>query len=468
MNRIIPMILAVALFMEQMDSTVIATALPTIATDLGVSPITLKLALTAYMVALAMFIPISGWMADKFGAKKIFRLAILIFVVGSICCAMSGSLLEFVVSRFLQGMGGSMMTPVGRLVLLRTNKRSELVSAMALFTIPALVGPLTGPPIGGFITTYFSWHWIFLINVPIGLLGILLTTIFLPEIAPTQPPKLDWKGFVLTSISAAGIVFGLSVIGLPALPPAIGIGATAAGAIATVLYIRHARQHPAPILNLRIFQDQAFRAAVGGGTMFRISTGAIPFLMPLMLQLGFGLNAFQSGMITFSGAIGALTVKFIARRTFALTGFRTTLIWAASLGAVMTAVNGFFTPDTPHILIIVSLLVGGLCRSFFFTGTNALAYSEVSDQQASQATSMSSVFQQVSLALGVAFAAFILEISSFVSGTELTLSDFHLAFFLVAAISVLSIWPLVKLPASAGSAVSGHGARRTAQAQAGE
>jgi MFS family permease len=187
-----------------------------------------------------------------------------------------------------------------------------------------------------------------------------------------------------------------------------------------------------------------------------------------MLQLGFGLNAFQSGLITFSGAIGALTVKFIARRTFALTGFRTTLIWAASLGAVMTAVNGFFTPDTPHILIIASLLVGGLCRSFFFTGTNALAYSEVSDQQASQATSMSSVFQQVSLALGVAFAAFILEISSFVSGTELKLSDFHLAFFLVAAISVFSIWPLVRLPASAGAAVSGHRARGSAQPQAGE
>src|SRR5690606_6543899 len=188
MNRIVPLILAVALFMEQMDSTVIATALPAIAADLGVGPITLKLALTAYMVALAIFIPISGWMADRFGAKKIFRLAIFVFIIGSVFCAISGSLVTFVLSRFLQGMGGAMMTPVGRLVLLRTTNRSDLVSAMALLTIPALIGPLTGPPIGGFITTYFSWHWIFIINVPIGFLGIWLSGIYLPEIEATRPP----------------------------------------------------------------------------------------------------------------------------------------------------------------------------------------------------------------------------------------------------------------------------------------
>lgn len=218
MNRIVPLILAVALFMEQMDSTVIATALPAIAADLHVGPITLKLALTSYMVALAVFIPVSGWMADRFGAKKIFRLAISVFVIGSIFCAVSSNLVEFVFARFLQGMGGAMMTPVGRLVLVRTTQRSDLVSAMALLTIPALVGPLTGPPLGGFITTYFSWHWIFLINVPVGIIGIWLATIFLPEVEATAPPRLDFTGFVLTSLSAAGVVFGLSVVSLPALP----------------------------------------------------------------------------------------------------------------------------------------------------------------------------------------------------------------------------------------------------------
>ncbi len=465
MNRIIPLILAVALFMEQMDSTVIATALPTIADDLGVSPITLKLALTSYMVALAMFIPISGWMSDKFGAKKVFRLAICVFIVGSILCAISDTLIQFVMSRFLQGMGGAMMTPVGRLVLLRTTKRSDLVSAMALLTIPALVGPLTGPPIGGFITTYFSWHWIFIINVPIGLAGLYLTGRYLPEIPPMETGRMDWIGFLLTSVAASGVVFGLSVIGLPALPPAVGISATLAGFIACVLYVRHAGRHPHPILNLKIFNDRAFRASTTGGTLFRIATGAIPFLMPLMLQLGFGLNPFQSGLITFSGAIGALTVKFMARRVFALTGFRTALMVAGMLGAAMTAVNGFFTPETPHIWIIGALLFAGFFRSLFFTGVNALGYSEISDELASQATSMASALQQVSLALGVAFAAFILEMSSFYSGSHLQLADFHLAFFIVAAISVFSIFPIFRLDRLTGADVSGHRRRRPADAQ---
>ncbi|KGD86190.1 MFS transporter [Rhizobium sp. YS-1r] len=467
MNRIIPLILAVALFMEQMDSTVIATALPAIAADLNVGPITLKLALTSYMVALAMFIPISGWMADRFGAKKIFRLAILVFVIGSIFCAVSSSLIEFVLSRFLQGMGGAMMTPVGRLVLLRTTKRSELVSAMALLTIPALIGPLTGPPIGGFITTYFTWHWIFLINVPVGLLGIYLSTIFLPDVEATNPPSIDWRGFLLTSTTAAGTVFGLSVISLPALPPAVGISATAIGLAAGIAYFAHARNHPAPILNFRLFQNEAFRAASTSGTLFRISTGAIPFLMPLMLQLGFGLNPFQSGLITFAGALGALMVKFVARRVFALTGFKVTLIVSGILGAATTAANGFFTPETSHALIVAFLLMSGFCRSFFFTGSNALSYSEISDEQASQATSIASVLQQISLALGVAFAAFILEASAAVSGAHLQLADFHLAFFLVAALSLLSIGPLLRLDPMTGAAVSGHRAGRM-QPEAGE
>ncbi len=467
MNRIVPLILAVALFMEQMDSTVISTALPAIAADLNVGPITLKLALTSYMVALAMFIPISGWMADRFGAKKIFRIAILVFVIGSICCAVSGDLLQFVVSRFLQGMGGAMMTPVGRLVLLRTTPRSELVSAMALLTIPALIGPLTGPPIGGFITTYFSWHWIFLINVPVGLLGIWLSTIFLPEVETTNPPAIDWWGFFLTSVTAAGTVFGLSVIGLPALPPAVGISATALGIAAAIAYVIHARNHPAPILNLRLFQNDAFRAASTSGTLFRISTGAIPFLMPLMLQLGFGLNPFQSGLITFAGALGALMVKFVARRVFAATGFKATLITSGVMGAILTAANGFFTPETPHVFIVAFLLMSGFARSFFFTGSNALSYSDISDDQASQATSIASVLQQISLALGVAFAAFILEASAMISGTHLQLADFHLAFFLVAGLSLLSVFPLLRLDPMTGAAVSGHRKNRI-QPEAGE
>jgi EmrB/QacA subfamily drug resistance transporter len=456
MNRIIPLILAVALFMEQMDSTVIATALPTIAQDLNVGPITLKLALTSYMVALAIFIPISGWMADKFGAKTIFRLAIGVFMVGSLFCAVSGSLAEFVLSRFLQGMGGAMMTPVGRLVLLRTTDRKELVSAMALLTIPALLGPLTGPPVGGFITTYFSWHWIFLINIPIGVAGIVLSSIYLPVIETTNPPAMDVRGFILSSVAASGVVFGVSVISLPALPPTIGIASILTGIVAGVLYVIHARRHPAPILDFKIFQNTTFRITSVSGTIFRISTGAIPFLMPLMLQIGFGLNAFQSGMVTFAGAIGAITTKFIAKRMFAATGFKTTLIVASVVGAFTTAANALFVPETPHAIIISVLVVSGFARSFFFTGSNALSYSEIDNNQASQATSMSSVLQQISLALGVAFAATILEVSAALTGSHLQLADFHLAFVIVAAFSLLALIPLFRLDKNAGEAISGH------------
>lgn len=456
MNRIIPLILAVALFMEQMDSTVIATSLPAIAKDLNVGPITLKLALTAYMVSLAIFIPISGWMADKFGAKKIFRFAIAIFVVGSICCAVSGSVVEFVVSRFLQGMGGAMMTPVGRLVLLRTTKRTDLVSAMALLTIPGLVGPLTGPPVGGFITTYFSWHWIFLINVPIGIIGIWLATIYLPEIETTNPPPMDIAGFVLSGLAASGVVFGFSVVSLPALPPFVGIASIIVGFICGALYVRHAKIHPAPILDFKIFRNATFRTASISGTVFRISTGAIPFLMPLMLQIGFGLNPFQSGMITFAGAIGAITTKFMARRVFAATGFKGTLLSAGIVGACTTLANSFFTPETPYSLIMICLVTAGFARSFFFTGTNALSYSDIDDRQASQATSMASVLQQISLALGVAFAASILEVSAYFSGRHLELANFHLAFMIVALVSLFATLPLMAMDKGAGSEVSGH------------
>lgn len=467
MNRIIPLILAVALFMEQMDSTVIATSLPAIAADLHVGPITLKLALTAYMVALAIFIPVSGWMADRFGAKRIFRAAIVVFVIGSVLCAVAGNITEFVLYRFLQGAGGAMMTPVGRLVLIRSTKRSELVAAMAWLTIPALIGPLAGPPLGGFLTTYVSWHWIFLINVPIGLAGIWLASVHLPEIEAPPPPPMDWTGFLLVALATSGVVFGMSVISLPALPPLFGYGASLAGLLATLLYLRHARRHPAPVLDPRIFRISAFRAATLGGSLFRIATGAVPFLTPLMLQIGFGMSPFQSGMITFTGAVGAITTKFVAQKVFAAVGFRTMLIVAAIGAALTTAAAGFFEATTPAALMAFFMLSAGFARSFFFTGVNALSYAEIPDDRASQATSMSSVVQQVSLALGVALAALVLETGAALRGGPLTVEDFHIAFFVVSALSLAAILPFLGLDKATGAEVSGHRRALNAEKEAG-
>lgn len=454
MNRIVPLVLAIALFMEQMDSNVISTSLPAIAADIGTSPIALKLALTAYLVSLAVFIPVSGWMADRFGAKNVFRAAIAVFVVGSVACAASNSLAAFVISRFLQGMGGAMMTPVGRLVLIRSTPRSELVSAMAWLTIPAMVGPLVGPPVGGFITTFFSWHWIFLINVPIGILGIWFATRFLPDNDERIMKPLDWPGFILSGVAMSGVVFGLSVVSLPALPPVIGVVIVALGLICAIAYIAHARRTANPLLNLKLFNNQVFRSAVLGGSVFRLGIGAIPFLLPLMFQLGFGMSPFQSGMMTFVSAIGAISMKFGAKRVFNLFGFRRTLMYGSLISACFIAANGLFFPETPYGIIIGFLLIGGFFRSLFFTGVNALAFAEIPNEQTSQATPITAVAQQVSIALGVALAGGVLEMSIGLRGKGLELADFHIAFFVVAVVSAAAFFWFAKLAPDAGHQLS--------------
>jgi EmrB/QacA subfamily drug resistance transporter len=443
--------------MEQMDSTVIATSLPAIAADIGAEPTSLKLTLTSYFVALAIFIPLSGWVADRFGAKNVFRLAIIVFVIGSICCAFSNSLLTFVLARFLQGVGGSMMTPLARLVLVRSTPRNELVAATAWLTIPGLIGPVTGPPIGGFFTTYLSWHWIFWINVPIGIIGVILVSKFLKDVEGRNERPMDFPGLVLSAIAFAGIIFGFSVISLPAIPLVAGWISIAVGLVSGVLYLRHARRTEFPILEPKMFELPLFRRTMIGAFFVRIGIGAFPFLMPLMLQLTFGLNPLESGLTTFVVAIGAITSKFGAERIFAAVGFPRMLIAAGTLSCVLLAVNGLIMPDTPHWLLMTALFAGGLARSFFFTGVNALCFADVDEQRASQATAINAVMQQLSIATGVAVAGAALEIASSTHGGDaLTLADFHIAWFIVAAVGLVGIIPFLRLPPDAGSDVSGH------------
>jgi EmrB/QacA subfamily drug resistance transporter len=454
--RVTPLILAVALFMEQMDSTVIATSLPAIAADIGTEPIALKLALTAYFVALAIFIPISGWMADRFGAKTVFRLAILVFMLGSLACSFSFSLETFVISRFFQGIGSSMMTPVGRLLLVRSTPRNELVAAMAWLTVPALLGPLTGPLIGGFLTTYLSWHWIFWINIPIGVAGIILAGIFLKVPDMRNPRPIDMVGFILAGIAFAGTVFGLSVVSLPALPLIYGYLTLAVGVTSGILYLLHARRTSFPLLDPALLRHRLFRSSITGGSVFRIGVGAVPFLLPLMLQLSFGLNPFQSGAITFVAAIGAIMSKFIAERVFLRFGFPRMLGFAALFGGGLIAAQGWFTLGTPVPVIMAVLLAGGVLRSVFFTGCNAIGYADVDDDEASQGTAIVAVAQQLSVAFGVAVAGGILEVSTRLRGSELALIDFQIAFFVVGGLSMLASIVYFRLPPDAGSNVSGH------------
>jgi EmrB/QacA subfamily drug resistance transporter len=451
-DRIVPLIVAVALFMEHMDSTVIATSLPAIAADIGTNPLALKLAVTSYLLSLAIFIPASGWTADRFGARTVFRAAIGVFVIGSIGCALSSTLLDFVIARIVQGMGGAMMTPVGRLVLVRSIPKRELVSAMAWVTVPALVGPVVGPPVGGFITTYASWHWIFIINVPIGLVGIVLATRFIDDLRAEKHEPFDVRGMVLAGLGIAGLAFGLSVLGLNFLPWTVVAGLVGGGALFTAAYLVHARHMPNPALDLTLFRQQTFRSSVIGGFIFRIGIGALPFLLPLMLQVGFGMSPFQSGLITFVSAMGAMTMKVAAATILRRFGFRTVLIANAIISSAFLASCAAFTQTTPVAAMLALLLVGGFFRSLQFTSINTLAYAEIEPARASRATSLVSVAQQLAISAGVALGALAVETTVHLrGGGALQASDFSPAFLVVAIISAMSVFFFARLAPDAGA-----------------
>jgi len=453
---VVPVILAVSLFMENMDSTVIATSLAAIANDIHSDPIALKLALTAYMVALAIFIPISAWAADRWGARNVYRGAMIIFVLGSIACAASDSLLTFVLSRLLQGLGGAMMTPVARLVLVRVTPRSQLVNAMAWLSIPGLIGPIVGPPVGGFITTYFSWHWIFLINVPIGILGLILVTWLLPDWKRNEPRRMDFPGFVLTGLAFSGWVFGISVLTLPALPISFGIATLVIGTICWIVYLRYSRKVEYPILDLRLFRFPLFRVTVIAGTFFRLGTGAMPFLFPLMLQLAFGLTPFQSGSITFATAVGSFGAKFVSEPIIERLGFRITLLIATFITVLGVFIMGLYTPQTPMPLMLTLLVITGFFQSVFWTATNAFTFADIDDKDAGQATAISQVAVQLSLATGVAVGGGVLEGVRLLHGGDPVLGDFHVAFYVMAAIALVSTVMFYGLSRTAGSHLTSH------------
>jgi EmrB/QacA subfamily drug resistance transporter len=451
-TRIVPLIVAVALFMENMDSTVIATALPAIAADIGTNPLALKLAITSYLLALAIFIPASGWTADHFGARNVFRIAIAIFICGSIGCAIAHSLSDFVVARFVQGMGGAMMSPVGRLVMLRSFNKREIVAVMTWVTMPALIGPVLGPPVGGFITTYFSWHWIFVINIPIGLLGILLVTRYIPNMRGDERVPFDATGFVLAGLGIGGLAFGLSTAGMNYLPAAVVIALVGVGAVSTVAYIRHARRHPAPLLDISLFALSTFRASVVGGFVFRIGVGALPFLLPLLLQLGFNMTPFESGLITFSTALGAMSMKAVVPAILRQFGFRATLIVNAVLSAAFLAACATFRPGTPVVVMMAVLVIGGFFRSLEFTSINTIAYAEIDKRNMSRATSLVSVAQQLSMSTGIAVGALVVELTMrFSDHGMITAESFPPAFLFVGALSASAALIFMGLAPDAGA-----------------
>jgi EmrB/QacA subfamily drug resistance transporter len=454
---LIPLIVACALFMENMDSTVITTSLPAIAADIGESPLALKLALTSYLVSLAVFIPISGWVADRYGSRTVFAAAIGVFMGGSLLCAASDSLHAFVIARFLQGIGGAMMVPVGRLVLMRAVEKRDYVAALNYLTIPALLGPVIGPALGGAITLYFHWRWIFLINIPIGILGIFLVLRHIPDVREANNPQFDLAGFALSGVGLSLSMLGFSALGGHLLPMPITAACIVAGAAALVAYVRHAQRIEHPVIDLRLFRVPTFWHGVVPGSLFRIGLGATPFLLPLLFQIGFGLDPLQSGLLTCATAVGAMFMKtttvYILRRW----GFRTVL-WVNGVAAsAILVVYGLFTGTTPHAIITAVLLLSGCLRSLQFTALNAVTLADIAPPDMSQATSISSMAQRLSQSIGIAVAAYLLQISSALQGhATLETVDFWPVFVAIALISVVAPLIHLRLSKDAGLEVSGH------------
>ncbi|MGB6155728.1 MAG: DHA2 family efflux MFS transporter permease subunit [Castellaniella sp.] len=451
-QKMIPFIVGCALFMQMLDSTVVATALPAMALDFGTSAVHMNITITSYLLATAVFVPISGWAADRFGAQRIFLAAIVLFSLSSAACALSQTLSQLVAARVAQGAAGAMMVPVGRIILLRRIPKSELVQAMAFLTLPALLGPVLGPPVGGFLVTYASWHWIFLINIPVGIFGIALIRRYIARDIPDNRPRLDTLGFILSSAAMASLMVFLEAVGHASFSLSTLLGLLALGLLCSILYIRHARHATYPIIDLSLLRTQTFAVSVLGGNLCRFASGASPFLLAILLQVGFGLSAFSAGMITFTSAAGALLMKLVATPIVHRFGFKRVLTWNALIAASFTAACALFQATTPVWLMVTVLLVGGFFRSLQFTAVNALTYADLDSAQMSRASSFAATAQQLGISLGVACAAVTLNLSiSLRGGLEANRIDVVWGFGVTALCVALSALSFRRLSARSGN-----------------
>jgi EmrB/QacA subfamily drug resistance transporter len=453
-ERLISLIVAAALFMQNLDSTVIATALPTMARAFGADPVHMNVALTAYLFAVALFVPASGWMADRYGTRSVFRAAIAVFTVGSVLCGLSQSLPFLIGARVLQGTGGAMMLPVGRLILLRTIPKERLIAAMAWVTMPALIGPVIGPPLGGLIVQYANWRWIFYINVPIGLAGIVMAGLWVPD-RREGAGRFDFIGLLLSGVALAAFLAVLELAGR-GIVPAWQVGAIGgAGLAAGALYRLHARDQTRPLLDFSLMRLPSFAVSVAAGSLFRVGVGAVPFLLPMLMQLGFGRSAVASGMVTFAAAAGAMIAKPGTQIMLRLFGFRKVLAINGVVCSLGLAMYAAFRADWPLWMLYAVLLTTGYLRSLQFTAYNTIAYAEVPPARMSAATTLYSALQQISLTVGIPVSAFVLHIVRG-SHTVPLPADFSAAFLVVAGISLLSGPVSLFLPRNAGAEMSGR------------
>ena len=452
------LLVAGAFFMEFIDGTVIATALPDMAKSFGVQAVDLNIGISAYLITLAVLIPASGWIADRFGARKVFTLALAIFTLASVLCGLSESLEGFVAMRILQGVGGALMVPVGRLAVLRTTPKHQLITAIATLTWPALVAPIIGPPLGGFITSYANWRWIFFINVPLGILAIALALRFIPDIHDDERRPFDITGFIATSVAMVSLVYAMELLGTRQPQGWLTAGLLALGTVTFLFALHHFRRATWPMIRLDAMSVPTFRVTMYGGSLFRASISAVPFLLPLMFQVGFGMNAFHAGSLVLAVFVGNLTIKPATTPLIRWLGFKRLLLINGALNVLALLACALITPQTPVWVILLVLYLGGVFRSIQFTGVSTLAFADVPASQMSYANTLFSTATQLAVGLGISLAAIGIRIGDEVS-KWLTLGNipgisFRLAFVAIAIICLVGMVDTLRLARDAGSAVS--------------
>lgn len=453
----ISLIVAIAFFMQGLDTTAVNTAIPAMAKSFGTDVVHLSAGITSYLISLAIFIPVSGWIADRLGTRRVFCTSIVLFIIASVLCGSSQTLTQFVLFRVMQGMAGAMMTPVGRLAVLKTTSKENLVTAIAYITWPALVAPILGPLVGGYLTTYWSWHWIFYLNIPISIICVLLAWYHIPEEKEEKPVKrrFDAVGFVLSGLALAGFMYGVELFSRSEIPFYVPILMLVISLGLLAFNVKYSRHISNPLIDYSIIRIPTYRVTIFTGSVSRMVIAVAPYLVPLMFQEGFGLNPFQSGMLFLATMAGNLAMKPATIWVMRHYNFRTVLIVNGLLVALFSFFTALLLPQTPTVIIVVVMFLSGMFRSMQFSAITTLAFADVPQPNMTAANTLYSTVQQMSIGMGIAIGAVFLRFSNMINGStdHYSVADFRLAFIFVGILGVLSLYGYTKLTPDAGDIV---------------